>query len=58
LERADLRFVWNESLLSPIVNACGGQAQVHPFLVPLIHGAVFVNKCQIGGKAFTWTLIR
>jgi hypothetical protein len=36
--------VWNEALLSPIVNACSGNPAVHPFLVPLIHGAVFINK--------------
>ncbi len=62
LQRADRRFVWNAKLLDPFVNACagkpGGGDAVHSFLLPVIHGAVFVNRCEIGGKQFTWSLVR
>ena len=30
---------------------------LNSFLIPMIHGAVFINKCMINGKGFTWSLI-
>ncbi len=47
--------MWNLHLLEPFLRSCG--AAVHPFLLPLVHGAVFVNRCEINGKAFTWSIV-
>jgi hypothetical protein len=52
LSRADKRFVWNLDLLSAF------PADAGRFLLPLIHGAVFINrKCAINGKQFAWSVI-
>ena len=26
-------------------------------MLPVIHGAVFVNRCQIDGNSFTWSVV-
>ena len=57
MDRVDPRFVWNESLLAPLLLAAPAHPAVHGFVVPLIHGAVFINKCMINGKGFTWSLV-
>ena len=38
------RFLWNEALLRPFL-AVGEEAAVYPFLMPVIHGAVFIHRC-------------
>ncbi len=52
LDRADERFVFNLSLLAQF------PVEAAHFLVPLVHGAVFINrKCSVDGKQFSWSLI-
>lgn len=50
-KRADKRFVWNchmsDSFLSKAAD--GEKSTVSPFLVQLIHGAVFIQRCSING---------
>ncbi len=40
----DHRFLWNEVLLRPFL-AVSEEAAVYPFLMPVIHGAVFIHRC-------------
>ena len=52
IERADQRFVFNLEMLRPFPTDAGR------FTVPLVHGAVFINrKCVINGKPFGWYII-
>ena len=52
LERADQRFVFNLEMLKPL------PSEAVRFAVPLVHGAVFINrKCAINGKNFGWYVI-
>ncbi len=57
LHRCDRRFVWNFTALSEFKTLSEEKPGLHSFLIPLIHGAVFINKCMINGKGFTWSLI-
>lgn len=54
LGRADERFVWNRSLLGPLLSL---SPDIQPFLTPMIHGAVFIFKCGINGKDLDWILV-
>ena len=54
LERADARFVWNQPLLADLRAA---SPDLLPYLIPLLHGAVFINKCSLNGKSFVWTIV-
>ncbi len=40
----DKRFLWNEVLLRPFLSL-GDVPAVHPFTMPIIHGAVFIHRC-------------
>ena len=52
LERADQRFVFNLEMLRSF------PTEAARFTVPLVHGAVFINrKCVINGKPFGWYII-
>jgi len=44
--RLDERFLWNANLLSVLLKA-GNAEEIHPFLTPVIHGALFINRCII-----------
>lgn len=52
-ERADERFMWNAYLLRDIVVL----PELRRFIVPVLHGFVYIEKCTIHGKYFTFTLI-
>ena len=52
----DKRFLWNEMLLQPILAA--GDESVHAFVLPVIHGAVFLHKCIMRVRIFYWSLSR
>lgn len=54
--RMDKRFLWNENLLSPFLSV-GDDQSVHHFIMPVIHGAIFINRCVVKDKAFLWALI-
>ena len=41
--RVDKRFLWNEMLLQPLLSV--DDTSLHSFLLPIIHGAVFIHKC-------------
>ena len=41
--RIDKRFLWNEMLLQPFLTV--GDDSVHSFVLPVIHGAIFIHKC-------------
>ncbi|TRY76987.1 hypothetical protein TCAL_17357 [Tigriopus californicus] len=56
LDRADERFVWNRSLLGPLLKSAAGP-DIQPFLTPMIHGAVFIFKCGIQGQDVDWILV-
>lgn len=66
LERADSRFIYNYHLLRPVMSSGGAAAaaaanaaaaEVHRFAVVVMQGSVFVRRCRIGERDFTWTLI-
>lgn len=57
LHRCDRRFVWNHTALSEFKTLADEKPVLNSFLIPMIHGAVFINKCMINGKGFTWSLI-
>ncbi len=51
--------MWNHELLQPFVSAVGDQRDgaVYPFLLPLVHGAMFVEQCSINRKNVTWSVL-
>ena len=53
LERADVRFVWNQHLLRDLCV----QPEMSLFCLPLIHGFVSIKLCSINGEWFTWALV-
>lgn len=52
-ERADERFMWNAHLLQDLVVL----PELRRFVVPVLHGFVFIKKCTINGKVFVFSLI-
>lgn len=52
-ERADIRFVWNQSLMRDFTV----QSELSRFCLPLMHGFVSIKPCTINGEWFTWCLI-
>lgn len=59
-ENADKRFLWNYSMannLMSYVSSGSSKSDIYPFLLQLIHGAVFIHRCSINGKSFNWGLI-
>ena len=52
-ERADDRFMWNNHLLRDLVVL----PELRHFIIPILHGFVFVKKCTINEKQFTFSLI-
>lgn len=50
LERADQRFVWNLNILRPF-------KQNARFCLPLLHGFISINQCNINGENFVWALV-
>ena len=52
-ERADERFVWNTHLLQDFVIL----PELRRFITPVIHGFIFIKKCSINGKYFTFSII-
>jgi len=58
-ERLDKRFVWNEHMLTPFLEQVKANANdMHAFLTPIIHGAVFVKRnIKINGKSLNWAII-
>ena len=57
LDRCDARFVWNLHLLEDFVNLAKTHSGAHAFLVPVIHGAIFISRCTIEGKTFNWSIV-
>lgn len=58
-KKADKRFLWNYHMGSSLLNLAnsGDRSKVAPFLVLLIHGAVYIHRCSINGKSFVWALV-
>ena len=52
-ERADDRFMWNAHLLRDLVVL----PELRHFIVPILHGFVFIKKCTINGRCFVFSLI-
>ena len=52
--RADKRFVWNYHMGSSLLHLANSEdrAKISPFLVLLIHGAVFIQRCNIKGVIY------
>ena len=46
-DRLDHRFVWNAYALSPFLEIKANSTDLHAFIMPLIHGAVFIKRCII-----------
>lgn len=46
-DRLDHRFVWNAHALSPFLEIKANSTDLHAFIMPLIHGAVFIKRCNI-----------
>ena len=55
-ERLDRRFVWNEHLLQPFLDVKANANDLHAFLTPLVHGAVFIRRVSLNRKPFTWAI--
>jgi len=47
------RFAWNYNILRPFC----AKVDFLAFCVALVHGAIFINNCSVGGKYFRWTII-
>jgi hypothetical protein len=52
-ERADERFMWNAHLLRDLVVL----PELRHFIVPILHGFVFIKECTINEKCFVFSLI-
>lgn len=50
LERADQRFVWNAHILRPF-------KQNARFCLPLLHGFISINECNINRQNFVWAIV-
>ena len=46
-DRLDERFVWNAFALSAFLEVKANSTDLHAFIMPLIHGALFIKKCSI-----------
>lgn len=51
-ERADERFIWNRKLVEQF-----DTPGVALFCVPILHGFISINKCNLNGKSFFWTIV-
>eukprot|EP00033_Pygsuia_biforma_P003711 GCRY01004064.1.p1 GENE.GCRY01004064.1~~GCRY01004064.1.p1 ORF type:complete len:668 (-),score=58.18 GCRY01004064.1:177-2180(-) len=49
---ADDRFFWNKFLLTDFINA-----ELHHWIVPIIHGFVCVRETSVSGNSFVFSLI-
>lgn len=52
-ERCDERFLWNAHLLRDLVVL----PELRRFIVPILHGFVFIKKCTINGKSVFFSLV-
>ena len=52
-ERADERFMWNTHMLRDLVVL----PELRRFIVPILHGFVFIKKCTINGKHFVFSVM-
>ena len=50
-KRADKRFLWNYHMGTSLLQlaSSGDRSKISPFLVLLIHGAVFIHRCKVNG---------
>ena len=46
-DRLDQRFVWNDFSLGPFLDVKPNSNDLHAFLMPLVHGAMFIRRCTI-----------
>ena len=46
-DRLDERFVWNKHALAPFLEVKANSNDMHAFLMPLVHGAMFIRRCNI-----------
>ncbi|XP_040580794.1 phosphatidylinositol-3-phosphatase SAC1 [Lepeophtheirus salmonis] len=53
IQSADFEYVWNRKLLEPFFD----RPELHRFCLPIIHGAIFIQRCSVNGKFFRWALI-
>jgi len=56
-DRLDHRFVWNAHALSPFLEIKANSTDLHAFIMPLIHGAVFIKRCNINREQITWSIL-
>lgn len=52
-ERADDRFMWNAHFMRDLVVL----PELRRFIVPILHGFVFIKKCTINGKSFVFSVL-
>ena len=52
-DRLDERFVWNAFALTPFLEVKPNSSDLHAFIMPLIHGALFIRKCNINKVILT-----
>ena len=46
-DRLDERFVWNAHALSPFLEVKANSNDLHAFIMPVVHGAMFIKRCNI-----------
>jgi len=56
-DRLDERFVWNAFALTSFLEIKANSTDLHAFIMPLIHGALFIKKCNINKEQITWSIL-
>ena len=46
-DRLDQRFVWNAYALRPFLEVKANSTDLHAFIMPIVHGAMFIRRCNI-----------
>ena len=46
-DRLDERFVWNAYALRPFLEVKANSTDLHAFIMPIVHGAMFIRRCNI-----------
>ena len=46
-DRLDERFVWNLNALAPFLEVKANSNDLHAFIMPVVHGAMFIKRCNI-----------
>jgi len=53
IDRIEKRFVWNVSLLEPLMK----DPSFHRYCLPIVHGFVSINQVVIAGSKLVWSII-